>query len=505
MKEPSLPPGMPQPPAPIDLSGQTLGDFLVLRKLGQGGMGQVYLAEQVSLKRNVALKVLKPELAANETSLKRFKLEAEAVAKVTHANIVQVYAISSQDKLHYMALEYVDGFTLADYVAKKGPPELTLALSIMKQVASALARASEAGIIHRDIKPENILLTRKGEAKVADFGLSRCFGDEQHPSLTSSGVAMGTPLYMSPEQVQGQPVDPRTDIYSFGVTCYYMLTGQPPFRGQSAFEVAIQHVQSVPEPLIAVRPDLPPGLYTIVAKMMAKNPAERYQTGREIVHDVSWVRASISGQTGAVPNLTAPVATIVPASAPATMAPTAKPASAFPIRLWLLALVGLSVVLASIAGAALAWKLQRGRSATDTYVSTEEQMLKRLAARARSQKQNEEYVQDQVNLGLFYLDQGRLQEAEAAFRRGSTPESQEVGKLGKALVLSFQDRPRESYEAFLAFKKALEANPERAQRLMNELHLRKTIAQSLDRNLKNGEPVPAELEKLTRPGPVFGK
>ena len=199
-----------------DLTGQTVDDFKVLRRLGQGGMGQVYLAEQVSLRRKVALKVLKPELAANEISLKRFESEALNVAQATHANIVQVYAVSLGKGLRYMALEYVEGLNLREYLAKKGPPTVPLALSIMRQVAAALVEASEHSIVHRDIKPENILLTRKGQVKVADFGLARCFAPaQQGVNLTQSGVTMGTPLYMSPEQVQGRSTDSRTDIYSF--------------------------------------------------------------------------------------------------------------------------------------------------------------------------------------------------------------------------------------------------------------------------------------------------
>src|SRR5262249_21156723 len=150
---------------------------------------------QRSLKREVALKVLKPELAANTTALKRFQSEAESLARITHANIVQVYAIGQADGLHYMALEYVRGTNLRDYLNRKGTPELPIALSVMRQVAAALQRAGELGIVHRDIKPENILLTRKGEVKVADFGLSRCFLPDAQPlNLTQSGVTMGTPL-----------------------------------------------------------------------------------------------------------------------------------------------------------------------------------------------------------------------------------------------------------------------------------------------------------------------
>src|SRR5205807_1682526 len=180
---------LPGQAAEADLTGRTLGDFRIVRRLGQGGMGQVYLAEQLSLKRKVALKILRAEVACNPTSLRRFRAEAEAVARATHANIVQVYAFGECEGLHYMALEYVEGRNLREYLTRKGPPEVPLALAIMRQVAAALQRASELGVIHRDIKPENILLTRKGEVKVADFGLSRVLvGDQQPLHITQSGV-----------------------------------------------------------------------------------------------------------------------------------------------------------------------------------------------------------------------------------------------------------------------------------------------------------------------------
>ena len=197
---------VPDPSTDLDLTGVTLGDFKIRRRLGQGGMGQVYLAEQITLKREVALKTLRGDLAANRQSLERFDAEAKAVAKATHANIVQIYVIDKaqvqNQTIHYLALEYVDGRNLRELLEKKGTPDLHMGLSIMHQVASALQRASELGIIHRDIKPENILISRQGEVKVADFGLSRCFTDEdQAHNLTQTGVSMGTPLYMAPEQV----------------------------------------------------------------------------------------------------------------------------------------------------------------------------------------------------------------------------------------------------------------------------------------------------------------
>jgi len=201
----------PQPPAPApdsDLSGRQLGDFHLLRRLGRGAMAEVYLAEQERLKRRVAVKILKPELAGDRTYLQRFQLEAQAAASLIHANIVQVYEVGCVDQLHYIAQEYVQGQNLRDYIGRHGPPDLPHALSIMRQVASALVKAAEQGVVHRDIKPENIMLTAGGEVKVADFGLARLTGPGVANDLTQIGITLGTPLYMSPEQVEGKPLDP---------------------------------------------------------------------------------------------------------------------------------------------------------------------------------------------------------------------------------------------------------------------------------------------------------
>src|SRR5215212_5609080 len=198
---PADPPTAGPAPAPEpmpDLTGRTLGDYQLLRRLGTGGMGQVYLARQLSLKRDVAVKLLRNELAANPTALKRFQAEAEAVAKLNHPNIVHIHQIGEHDALRYMALEYVDGRNLRDYLARKGPPDLAVTLSVVRQVVLALQKAHEQGLVHRDIKPENILVTRKVEVKVTDFGLSRYFTGAEAVNLTQSGLTLGTPLYLSP-------------------------------------------------------------------------------------------------------------------------------------------------------------------------------------------------------------------------------------------------------------------------------------------------------------------
>lgn len=270
-----------------DLTGRVIGgDFRLLRRLGRGGMSDVYLAEQISLKRSVAFKILRADLVTDETFLKRFRQEAAAAGGLNHPNIVQVYTIGEEQGVHYIAQEYVQGQTLKEYIARKGPPELPIALRIMRQVGQALQAAGNAGIIHRDIKPENILLNRKGEVKVADFGLAQLTQNADHVSLTQVGVTMGTPLYMSPEQVNGKPLDKRSDIYSFGVTSYYLLCGRPPFQGETALSVAVQHLHESPPPLAERRPDLPEALCEIVHKMMAKSREERYPDAQSVLNDL---------------------------------------------------------------------------------------------------------------------------------------------------------------------------------------------------------------------------
>lgn len=269
-----------------EMQDRMLGEFRILRRLGRGGMAEVYLAEQTSLKRNVAIKVLRKERLKDETYIKRFKTEAMAAATLTHPNIIQVITIGEAEGTQFIAQEYVQGMNLREFLVRKGPPEVPLAIHLMKQVCSALAAAHAAGIVHRDIKPENIMITRKGDAKVADFGLAQLTQQGERINLTQVGVTLGTPLYMSPEQVNGSKLDHRSDIYSFGVTCYHMLTGSPPFRGETALSVAVQHLKETAEPLEKLRPDLPPQLCKIVHRMMEKNLERRYQDAQSVLKDL---------------------------------------------------------------------------------------------------------------------------------------------------------------------------------------------------------------------------
>lgn len=283
-------------PSAYDLTDRTLGEFRLLRRLGRGGMAEVFLADQTSLSRHVAIKVLSPENAAtmdDDVVLQRFRQEAKAAAGLSHPNIVQVFSIGEEDGLHYIAQEYVEGVNLAEYIKRNGPPEASVATHLLRQIASALKVAADAGIVHRDIKPENIMLTRNGDAKVADFGLAQLTQGSDKLNLTQAGTTMGTPLYMSPEQVNGKKLDHRSDIYSFGVTAYHMLAGRPPFHGETAMSVAVQHLKDEPASLSTSRADLPKGLCKTVHKMMAKAPEARHQDAQEILKELDDVAISL--------------------------------------------------------------------------------------------------------------------------------------------------------------------------------------------------------------------
>lgn len=280
----------------VDLSGRSLGEFKLLRKLGRGGMAEVYLAEQTSLRRNVAVKVLRPEFTADAAYLKRFQQEATAAGTLNHPNIVQVYLIGEQDGIQFIAQEYVQGRNLKEYLSRKGPLDLNVALVILRQVAAALQAAGAAGIVHRDIKPENILLTRKGEAKVADFGLAQLTLQGEKVALTQVGVTMGTPLYMSPEQVSGKPLDARSDLYSFGVMAYHMLAGKPPYQGETPLAVAVQHLNAECPSLKDVRPDLPDAVCNFVKRLMAKKREDRYSDALAVLQELKQLSRIAAGK-----------------------------------------------------------------------------------------------------------------------------------------------------------------------------------------------------------------
>lgn len=270
-----------------DLSESQLGEFLLLRRLGTGGMADVYLARQTSLDRLVAVKVLKPSAvsSSNGVLLKRFEQEARTAGGLNHPHIVQIITTGRESQQSYIVQEYVAGLNLAQWIRKHGSPDYSTGLKWMQQIAAALHAAHEAGIVHRDIKPENIMITRSNVAKVTDFGLAQLTAvSDQRMNLTQAGTTMGTPWYMSPEQIQGHKVDHRSDQYSFGVTCYHMFAGRPPFPGRNAVSVAVQHLKEQPPHLSTLRADLPLPLCDVIHRMMAKQPGDRFQQHGELEH-----------------------------------------------------------------------------------------------------------------------------------------------------------------------------------------------------------------------------
>ncbi len=272
-------------------SGFFLGSYRFLKMLGKGGMGAVYLAEHQMMRRRCAIKVLPSKLICDSSSvLDRFYLEAQAVAALDDPNIVRAYDVNKEmqgkREIHYLVMEYVDGCDLQILVQRKGPLDYIQVADFSRQAASGLAHAHESGLIHRDIKPANLLIDERGTVKILDLGLARFFDDRLDASLTTTHneSILGTADYLSPEQaLDSHNVDTRTDIYSLGCTCYYMLTGHPPFPDGSVAQRLMSHQAKSPKAIEKIRPDAPADLVTIVEKMLAKSADNRYQTAREVV------------------------------------------------------------------------------------------------------------------------------------------------------------------------------------------------------------------------------
>lgn len=278
-----------------ELIGKTFGEYRLVKHIGSGGMANVFLAEQTALQRPAAVKILKPSLmkASGERVVARFRQEAMTAAALSHPNIVQVYTIGKEGDYHFIAQEFVKGSDLSSILKAQGPPKVPAALHVMKQMAAALSAAGKTGIVHRDIKPDNVLVNKKGVVKIADFGLAQLLTRPEEAGLTQEGTTLGTPLYMSPEQVRGEELDQRSDIYSFGVTCYQMLCGHTPFSGKTATGIAIQHVTTMPPPLSEEDTDLPDVICRMVHCMMAKRRSHRYQSAGALLTDIRELQTAI--------------------------------------------------------------------------------------------------------------------------------------------------------------------------------------------------------------------
>ena len=266
--------------------GQIVSHYKILEKLGEGGMGVVYKAEDTRLKRTVALKFLNPALTADPESKERFIHEAQAASSLQHNNICNVHDIDeTPDGQLFIVMDFYEGETLKKKI-EHGPLKIDEAADIAIQVAQGLTKAHERGIVHRDIKPANILITSEGVAKIVDFGLAKLSG---RTMLTKTGSTLGTAAYMSPEQASGRVVDHRTDIWSLGVVLYEMIAGHRPFASEYEQALVYQILNTEPEPLSKVRPETLPGLAQIVGHALAKQPAVRYQTMEEFRDDLAAV------------------------------------------------------------------------------------------------------------------------------------------------------------------------------------------------------------------------
>jgi eukaryotic-like serine/threonine-protein kinase len=256
--------------------GQTLlGRFKVERELGRGGMGAVYLAHDAQLGETVALKVIASAVCCdNLGAVERFRREASAARKVTHPNVIRIHDLGSDSGVVFISMEYFPGMTLAQLLSRRGALPLDEALEILAQAADGLSAAHRAGVIHRDLKPQNVLVDASRRVKLIDFGLAKSSFME---GMTATGLILGTPEYMAPEQIRGRPVDARTDVYAFGCVAYHTLCGQPPFRGDSPIAVGFMHCTQTPTPLRQHRPDVPPPLEAAVLRALAKEPAHRFE------------------------------------------------------------------------------------------------------------------------------------------------------------------------------------------------------------------------------------
>ena len=267
------------------------GRYRVERELGRGGMAKVFLGTDTVLGRTVAVKVLAPQFADDDGFVQRFRREAQAAASIGHPHIVSVFDTGSDDGVHFIVMEYVEGRTLAEFLAGGGRILPDRAIDIAMDVCRALEAAHAQGVIHRDIKPGNIMLNPRGEVKVTDFGIARVTTTAD--TVAQTAAILGTASYLSPEQAQGQPVDGRSDIYSLGCVLFEMVTGRPPFLGDSPVAVASKQVLEQPVPPSKLNPDVTADLDAVILRALAKNPANRYQSAEEMRADLERARRGL--------------------------------------------------------------------------------------------------------------------------------------------------------------------------------------------------------------------
>jgi eukaryotic-like serine/threonine-protein kinase len=381
------------------------GRYLIVRKLGAGGMADVYLAEDQELGRRVAIKILNDRHAADEQFVERFRREAKNAAGLSHPNIVQIYDRGTAEGTYYIAMEYLDGRSLKELIVGRGPAPIKLAIEYTREILAAVGFAHRNGIVHRDIKPHNVLCGPEGRLKVTDFGIARSGASQ----MTEVGSIIGTAQYLSPEQARGAPVDQSSDLYSVGVVLYELLTGQVPFTGDTPLEIAMKHLSTVPKPPSELREEVPHDLDLVVLRALAKEPTDRYQSAEEMDADLKRVleglpvgeetaNAATAVLAGAGVIAAAPTSVITrPADTGTTTPPGATPPAGYygyegpprrrrPIWPWVLA-----VLLLAAAGGA-AWfaytKIQDQLNANQTVATPQVLDLQESKAVAKIENAN---------------------------------------------------------------------------------------------------------------------
>src|SRR2546421_2213008 len=266
------------------------GRYMIVRKLGAGGMANVYLAEDQELGRRVAIKILNERYANDEQFVERFRREAKNAAGLSHPNIVSISARGEAEGTYYISMEYLDGRSLKELITARGPAPIPVAIEYARQILAALRVAHRQGLVHRDIKPHNVLVDDEGRVKVTDFGIARS-GPSQ---MTEEGSIIGTAQYLSPEQAQGAPVTPASDLYSVGIVLYELLTGTVPFGGEPPLDLPMKHLSKVPHAPSHIRPEIPRDLDVGFMRALPESPEERYQSAEEMDADLARVARGVA-------------------------------------------------------------------------------------------------------------------------------------------------------------------------------------------------------------------
>ena len=353
----------------MTLGARVLSDrYRLDHVLGQGGMAIVYRAEDTLLGRTVAVKVLREQYGADPEFLERFRREARAAASLSHPNVVMVYDVGRDGNMNFIVMEYVDGEDLKDIIAREGPLPPERLVNLGCQLAAALEYAHRKGLIHRDVKPQNVLVADEDRVKVGDFGIAVALGAR---SITQTGMVIGSVHYMAPEQVQGHPATPVTDVYGLGVVLYEMATGRQPFSAESALAVAQMQMERRPAEPQQLNPSLPPALSDVVMTALAKNPRDRFQSAAEVAaalrghRSAAAQRTAVVEPTAAIAQGTARTQHMAPGATAATGSPTRvyvpprAPPRRFPIPLW--PLITLALLLGIVAGG-IGWVLRNPAS-----------------------------------------------------------------------------------------------------------------------------------------------